>query len=995
MLVMNVFTAILFISLSSSLALAEWAEEHMAAFQIINTRADVEIDKEGHAVETHYSEFKVLNEQGRNHLVLQAIPYIPDAQKIEVLSASSVTKGVEEKVDLKKIQDRNATRPEGGITSQRELIIPFNNLQIGSIVKYTIKTTSIKTLVKGFHESNFTFGIYAPELAGSAKIKSEIPLYVTISDPWDVLDLKEFKEDNFYIVEFTQKKPLFKAALDLNPLFRDHNTSWIRVRTMKDWGSFTKPIYEKYEKVLSAKTLPPQYKNIIEKAKKAKTLEDKIDIVTSELAQIMTYSGNWVSFENMYIPTNLAEVALLNTGDCKDFSLATTVMLRHLGITANIALTNRKAPTKQGVIQYSSSDLSYPSQRYFNHAIVKVTDGRKVLWIDPTNIVSDAGYVFSDIAGSPALELSKTTSYLETIPYAQASQSVISFTKEIGFLPDDSAEVHTSFTLTGEFSKGILEASLLKGEEEGRKIMNVFLKNSSKNQKSFYDGINFKNRISKSLQGKQKSLGENLIYESEKKKFLTLEPLIAPSPLFYSGSRRVVDFGMPSALKEETKTVYKGIDFIDFPNDCLVVTPWFEAKRSFFKTQEGFEVHQSSIIKRNEISLDEVKSDKFQMFVSDILECNKDYSIEIRSMQPKESLVERMKEYSLENAQKHFDKQGPESINGAQVALHMTEQLLKKTPENKELLILKARALRRVGYKHEDVDLSEYYDLSDAIINPLAEKHPKDTAIWHQKVWSAYFRKDRGKIIEHFNHLYSISPKDFELYKVGGFVAERLYNLAAAKASYQKALSLAQKDTDRASVSVGIAEIAITQKNFDEAIINYRQAIKYAPENYWIQGNFMAFLNRQRRWDEAIEVGESFIQKSAYGIAKRTLSRAYKGKAAAIYDKALQEDPTRKSESFKKKFSEAEENLMRGLKHHSGCESCLHFLGRLYHEKAKITHNTEDIYKSLSYYEKAKEAAQREGYSLAEREITELKQIIAGKTQPDKQRLPSSKPGSN
>ncbi len=68
----------------------------------------MEVDSKGLATTTSEITMKVLNEKGRNLLVLKKIRFTPDASKITVLSASSVTDGVETPVDLKTIRNSRA-----------------------------------------------------------------------------------------------------------------------------------------------------------------------------------------------------------------------------------------------------------------------------------------------------------------------------------------------------------------------------------------------------------------------------------------------------------------------------------------------------------------------------------------------------------------------------------------------------------------------------------------------------------------------------------------------------------------------------------------------------------------------------------------------------------------------------------------------------------------------------------------------------------------------
>lgn len=941
----------------------------MANFEIVSTHAQITVDKNGLSTSTTDYEMRALNEQGRQALVLQSHPFYPDVTKVDVLRASSVTDGVETPVNLKTLTTRPVAGTKYGITHAKEIVIPFSNIKVGSTIKYTLREKELKQLVKGLFTMEFTFGATVPELGGDATIKSAIPLNLATSDPWHVIDLKESKQGQLFVYEIKQTKSLFKVPAEKSAILRKDTISMIQISSMKEWKEFVNPIADRYEKILSDKQLPSVFESIVKKASFEKTLADKIDVVTSELASIMTYSGEWTSFDKMYFPKSLSTISKLKTGDCKDFALATTAMLRRLGISANVAMTIRKNGREGSGIKFDPALEPFPMQK-FNHAIVKVKDNDKVLWVDPTNIVSNSAYIYSDIAGSSALEIVKNATF-ETIPYPAKKLSSIQSEKIVVVKEDNTGESTVKFDLSGEFSKAIAETALAENEDVGRKVLMSFTGVDPRTGTSYFDGISLKDRRSKSLKGTFNTTSERIAGDKDGKKYL-----LTPLPIVLRGllelpGKRVTDVSVDVMYDVDSTIKFKGYDFVGLKSGCTILTPWFELRRSFFKNIDGFEVQDHVELKTNAISKNDINSDKFSMAVGDIEECAETQTVEVKKIEG-QTLEARLAEYSLLKAQEKFDSPGPASISGSREALHIVDQMLLTKPKEKELLILKARSLRRVGYKSEMVDRSEYLDAADAILNVLNADYPNDPKILIQKTYSSYYRKDNARMAQDFQKAFSVSPKNYELYILGGTVAERMRNYRAALGSYSKAYTFAKTNHEKAAAEAEIGEALFFLNDTNNAILHYRNSIALE-ENAWAQGRLMDFYQHANRWDDAISLGEEILKKNPYGVAKKALSSIYAQKGQNLFQLALRN----KISPNDKKMDDIESLLLTGLKHHSSCGDCLIGLAELYGYKAQKTDSREFAQKSLTYYERAFKDADVDPQRFAHN-TNSLKSFLAG-----------------
>lgn len=935
----------------SSITQAEWAPENLAPFSVERNYDESTIDKDGLATTTQELEQKVLNEQGRNQLVLQTVSIIPDAMTVEFVRASSITDGVESFVNRKDVTIRTATGPNGGLNHFKEMVIPFNNIKIGSVTKYTVRIKEKKNRVKGFYSASYSFGIQSLEKNSKTKIRSILPLYTKVRDPWKVLATKEYKDGKYYVFELEQTKPLFKFPMENNAILNTDTSTMVDVSTMNNWNTFITPIAAKYEKILNERTLPPAFKKIIEKATKESTVTAKIDTVTSELSTIMTYSGDWTSYEKLYIPRSLNEIGQLKTGDCKDFALATTAMLRKLGITAAIAIVKRSsAGSGKPYITVEPISTDLVTNSMFNHAIVKVTDGDKILWVDPTNIVSNSGYIFSDIAGSYALEVSKKSSALEKIPYPALGESKASFLKQITLNDDNTAQTTTEFELTGDYAKAVVQYSFMKNEETGQKVLMTYLRTNFQEAKSLYEGVDLKSRIGRAIKGKQKSIGERLLSQHEGKTYLSIPLAATLMTLGIVGNRRVTDVNLESMFEEKNSTRVKGYDFVGYNEGCTILTPWFTLRRKLIKEDDGFRIDEHLEFKKTALTAEDANSDKFQMAVGDVRDCNDIASIEVKKIPTGETLQTRLKDYTFEKIKAALDVWGPKSILNSRYALHIAEQLLQKEPNNKNLLIAKARALRRVGYKNNMVDATEYYDESDVTLAIVEKDQPQDQELLQQKTWSWLLRKDKQKMSEAFSKAWAGSAKNHELYYLGGQVAKEMENYKASLGSYTKAYDLAKTNLQKAHAALGMAEMLLQNNELEKALMYYKVGIQANPENTWATGHYMSILSSHKKWDEAIATGEEMLKINSYGVGKTMLADAYADKAQSIYIKKGNRSPL----EIENAERSAEELYSKGLVHSPYNQKCLLGMAMMYYIKAIQNKDAQMAQRALSFIEKAK-----------------------------------------
>jgi tetratricopeptide (TPR) repeat protein/transglutaminase-like putative cysteine protease len=945
---MSKFIVLLSLLFLGGPSFGEWAEEKEVPVLLMDSSGEITVQADGTSEEVFEQTFKAVNEQGRNFLALQKIPFSPDTTKVKVLSASTKNDGVETAVDLKTIQERTSGSDKQGLSGLKELVIPFTNLRNGSLVKYKFKMTHFKPLLPGWYTIRFVYGLEFPEMGGSVVVRSKNDIKHVTLDPDHFLEVKETIEKGWTVVRIKQLKPITRIPKDEAPLVDFRDIPQIQMTTGNSWQEYAATMSAKYEKILAEKNLPAAFKEIVKKAATKKDPVEKIDVVTSELASTMTYSGNWTSSEKFYVAKSLKDIGTQKIGDCKDFATATTAMLRNLGLTADVAFIYRgssRDPYRFVLSQPLNQSLPMPF--LFNHAIVRVLLGAgKTLWVDPTNIVSNAATIFPDIAGAPALVISKSTQNLETTPTSKAEENQFISEKTIRVNSDDTVESQVKTEMTGDYAKGVIETALNENTDKAKYIVRVLAGIYSKDPQVNFDNVNLQNRLSKSIKIGFKTFGEKTITEKDGKRYIVIPVPIRSQSYFGIGRERVTHVYAGEESLERHVTKVEGYDFKGDNLGCEVLSAWYYLRRKLIKTETGFEVQDYFEAKNRIISVRDANDDDFQLRKSSIANC--DSAIEIEKIPAKTKLADRLKDYNLEKITALNEVYGAGSTRSCQVAVHRAEQLLIKNPKDKELRIQLLKAYRHVGFVRSDVSDAEYDRESDKVLAGLFRDFPQDGAVLRQKVFSAMNRKSYPEMSDYFKKAYYASEKGYDIYYLGGQVATKLGSAKAAENSFFKAISMTKKPVEISRAYGNLARIF--EKDDKKKHLEYlKKAIDYDPENGWLRSNLLGELNQLERWDEAVEVGEKMLKVSDFGVGRRQLGQAYAGKANSIFTKS--QDPT--------SLNQAEDACGKGMKIHPENEQCLMLLGKVNFRLGASTQDLNRLQKSIDYFKQGQKYARQ------------------------------------
>lgn len=403
------------------------------------------------------TKIKILNQQARNDLAQYRINYSEYREKMTILEAKIITNGVSYNVDTKNIEDQPLASQGAGFDRNRQILIAFPNLEIGSevYIKYTIEA---KSPLKNHFD-------YFDMIATSSfinnfnlNIDSEIPLYIIINDPKNVLQVKESKLNKNYNINIRLTKPVCDLVVNENGVSNYKQITWLSISSENNWLNFAKQMAQKYERVIEEK-LPSLFLEIVKKVQDIPNEIDQINQAIALLNEKIQYMGDWRSFEGALFPRDLQTIANSQIGDCKDFTVSLGAILKNLGYKTQASLIHRSSTP------FINSLDVLPGFGVYNHAFLKAIDKNgKIYWLDPTNMIAMSQGIFADIANKSTLVLDSKNPLHTQTPQVDYSKSIINYEENMIFNKED-ATISGSVWLVGSKASHLTGAKLSASDQ--------------------------------------------------------------------------------------------------------------------------------------------------------------------------------------------------------------------------------------------------------------------------------------------------------------------------------------------------------------------------------------------------------------------------------------------------------------------------------------------------------------------------------------------------
>lgn len=599
----------IFILILSITTQAKWANPEDASIKISYDQ-QITINKDGTGQEIREIKFKILKEPGRDIAANYTLKYNGNSEKIKIITAKTIYKNKEYKLDSKLLEDKPLASAHGGFDQTRQILLAFPKAEIGAYIclKYSVITTEVP--LSNFYASVFDFGNNALTDKAHVKLQSKIPLYLLINDPKQVLTInKDNKDGKIFNLEINLKKPFYQSVIN-EPRFGILNNkylTWVSVSSLNKWEDLGIRFNESYQKVFT-QNLPKDFIQIASTAAKKATDIEKINAVTSMLNDKIQYMGDWRTVHGQVIPRDLVTISNTQLGDCKDFAAATAAILNKIGFKAQIAMIRRG--------EKSFYPETLPNIAAFNHAFVKViSKNNKVYWIDPTNFQSMAGSIFPDIANKMALIINATNPKYEKVANINFQKAQTILTREIEVLKNNKIIETGDFILQNENAYGLTGAALQASESNIKDMLYNNLSDSflEEKNKKFLKLPNLKSRIAKNISLTYSFEQDNRMIKTNLGQALKINYKWLDN-FFDISSDYVTDifvFDHPASYKRQTIIKNVSIKNIEFLNK-QINTPWlFVERKCFINKDNNAQIDDNIIIYKNLITNQELKTPEF------------------------------------------------------------------------------------------------------------------------------------------------------------------------------------------------------------------------------------------------------------------------------------------------------------------------------------------------------------------------------------------------
>ncbi len=595
-------------------ALARWATYQDAGIEQEYIKQNIHIYKDNSSISIYEIQAKILKEESKSDWAQYKHEYNSITNTVKVIKANTINNNKTYDVKPHDIYHKDIASDSGSFDSQKQIIIPYPNVEINSTVYLKLKTIRNKNSFSKYFARYFSFGEDYTKLS-SIYITSEVPLYINIYDPEKVLTItqktKKIKNKTWYLINIEQKQPLYKEIIDENLIiFNPKHRPIVCVASMENEIHDYNALAAHYQNIKKQK-LPILYKNIADIASTKNTLTEKINTVTSLLSEKITYLSDCRTFKEGRIARPLEQVANSRLGDCKDFSMATSVILESIGIPSNIALVYR------GELALPAPDILSSSPWDSNHAIVKVNLPTGPLWIDPTNFVSST-HLFPDIANRRAIVLEVNNSHYENIPPIKAiTQGSL---RRATWNIDKNSQAH----ITGSIEFYGIAARHFSGA--AKKHSEHYIKNSvlqmlGNNQMPIvnYDiGLpDLHSTIVKDLLFKYNITAEFASLKTNSGKAMPLMFSVAKRLMTKKEAVSDLYLGSPQII-EDYLTLNNVKPIAKYSLNCHIESPWANISREVHYENNQAIIHHKLEIKKSWIEAEQFKSDIYQKLQRDL-----------------------------------------------------------------------------------------------------------------------------------------------------------------------------------------------------------------------------------------------------------------------------------------------------------------------------------------------------------------------------------------
>lgn len=897
---------IFLILLLSTQVFARWATRADLPYVVLNDESEVTVKKDGTYSIIQIMEFELQNEKAKERFSLFPIPFNSSFNKVTILEAT-VTNGPTVYPYAKdKVVERSLSK-DNGISDSKILQIPLSNIQVGSKIFIKFRMDVSTAIVPGHFSSTFNIGEFSQADNASIKIDSEVPLHVLENDPYKVISVSERKQGIKYHYHVYLSEPYLKLPIEEVGSLPLSKYTFLRFSTDKDWKKITTSMKDRFEKVLT-QPLPKEYSGLIQELKKIEKLEDKVNHVIAHVTQKYNYLGDWRTINGGFSPRNLEEIANTKFGDCKDFSVMTTKILRELKIQADVALVFRGIGPQARVISYE-----LPSTDLFNHAIVRIEDSGKTYWVDPTNKISYGLNFRSDISGRSVLPLTNKHA-LEHIPLNPPEKTFIQIDKVISYENENSGQVKGEMSFAGTYAILFREMGIAT---ETKKMEDAFLKFFSDGEKPIVpdvSGYDSGSRLYSRINLKFDYAASDLSSE-EDGKHLGVLPGISPvmNVLAHHVEKWEGDLYIGEEQSLKRTVTIKGIFAARRPRGCDISTSWLDYKRSFEFLADGLRMTEHFHYKTEYIPQEKFKSTDFKLLQSNIFNCVAENHVAFKWDDKKhaesEEEVEKrfmklpLKERLAARIQYVRDVRSDKVESGFSDAdlIYFLKKNIKEQPTDYLPYRLWAGIILDAGYHSGNDYNTANIQAAQKVLTDGLHECPNDVNLLVDYQKTRLYEGERESV---FHEMERLSKREVTNVTTLTTMARLYSDLGIPDKTFPllaRALKEAKDNEDKELVWFRLAGAYSASKQPEKCVGAYNQVLKIDPKDAYSHINVIGCLISAKKFDEAVNRAKAGLKVTSAGMMYSNTAYALNHRAYDFH--------------MKNKLTEAERDYKDSLKY--------------------------------------------------------------------------------
>lgn len=603
-------------SLSSEVH-ARWAKPDDVDYSVEYRNFDVWVKSDGTYTEEVEEEITILKDNARITRGMMRMNYNPEVSKLEVLTAETLKDEVKLTVDPSLIEDKPLASAGEGFDQWRQILVAFPGIDIGSKVhiKYRIKWFQVPA--PDFYSDSLAFGTEYQK-AVRVKLWSQLPIVIKTNDPENQLKISrsDHEKGEFpNLIQVQLKKPLLKSVVDeADPLVDPKKLPFVEFASTRDWTIVPKSVVAQYDAILNS-PLPTKFQKIADAARGIVDPVERLNLVTSRLADQVRYLGDWRTLKGKWVSRPLKTIASSQFGDCKDFSASIAAIARNLGMKADVAWVWRGwNPVRDS--------YELPTTHRFNHAIARVQSGDKVYWLDGTNVASFAQGIPGDISDRPALILSMDNARIESIPANLPESFKYSFAQILDFSKPDGVRVQGSFNSHGGDTASWISGNL----HTSRDTLDYKIVRSAARTENVSDwkveGFNIKSRIVGDLAAKFRYTEKAQGYQSTAGLAYPIIPPDAISRFLMNIEQRQSDIALGEPFTYERDMIFTKMSVVGQENlACSIDSPWVSIKREVDRAPSGIRIHDRLQLKKELLTHAEYSTTEYSKLQQKIVTC--------------------------------------------------------------------------------------------------------------------------------------------------------------------------------------------------------------------------------------------------------------------------------------------------------------------------------------------------------------------------------------